>query len=291
MSDQALGLRELARRFPLQQKKEQTTAGPRILAVASGKGGVGKTSLVLNLAIAIAQQGKRVVVFDADLGMANIDILLGLIPRFTLYDVFLGHKDIDDILLEGPHNVLIIPGGSGVQELANMDYYQRKRLIESLSSFHDRADYLFIDTGAGISRNVLGFLGAAQEVLLVVTPEPTAITDAYGIMKILSKFSVHSQIKIVVNRASSRSEAKNTMTKLEMAAERFLQIKVQSLGYVREDKAVAQAVKEQEPLVIKYPHADASQDIFRLAGIILNIHVESPRGMNHFLNRLLRLFS
>jgi flagellar biosynthesis protein FlhG len=290
MSDQALRLRELARRFPF-EKTEQITTGPRILAVASGKGGVGKTSLVVNLAIAIAQQGQRVVIFDADLGLANIDILLGLIPRFTLHDVFLGHKDIDDIILEGPHNVLVIPGGSGVQELANMDYYQRQRLIEGLGRFRNRTDYLIIDTGAGISRNVLGFLGAAQEVVMVVTPEPTAITDAYGIIKILSKFSAQSQIKIVVNRASSWSEAKNTMTKLERAAERFLQVQVYPLGYVREDKTVAQAVKEQEPLVLKYPHADASQDIFRLAGVILNVNVEPPRGMNHFLNRLVRLFS
>ena len=172
MKDQAARLRELMNYGTMKQprppvpKADQT----RIIAVASGKGGVGKSNLVANLAIALSQKGKKVIVFDADLGMANLDILMGLAPRYTLYDVLYSGKELEDVVVAGPVGVQVIPGGSGIQELANVNPHQQKRLLDSLNQVTGTADYLLIDTGAGISRVVLAFLGAAHEVIIVSLP-------------------------------------------------------------------------------------------------------------------------
>ncbi|HHW08094.1 MAG TPA: MinD/ParA family protein [Clostridia bacterium] len=292
MKDQAARLRELVHDSVKKQSPPpvKQTAGTRIIAVASGKGGVGKSNLVVNLSIALAQRGKKVVIFDADLGLANLDILMGLVPRYTLYDVLYGRKELRDVIIDGPAGVQVIPGGSGIQELANVKPQDQQRLLDALQEVAAAADYVFIDTGAGISRVVVGFLAAAQEVIIVTTTEPTSLTDAYGVIKILAKYGEHAEIKTVINRVNSLQEGENAGRRLKMTALRFLNLELESLGCIREDKMLIKAVKEQQPVLLKYPFSHAAEDIQVIAGNLSNTVVPRPFGVQKFLNRLHRLF-
>lgn len=284
--DQAERLRELKRNFAGAQVKK----GPRIIAVSSGKGGVGKTNFVVNLAIALAQQEKRVVIFDADLGMANIDVLLGMIPKYTLYDVLVGNKELSEVLITGPFNVKIIPGGSGIHELANIDYYQRQKMISSLKALDYTTDFIIIDTGAGISKSVLGFASAADEVIVVMTPEPTSLTDAYGLIKAMSKFKLQSEAYLVVNRVANDQEANQSISRMERVVNRFLQLKIKPLGYIYDDKIVNKSVMKQNPFVLEYPRSKAAISIQRIAQNLLEGSYSPPKGAAGFMKRLIRLF-
>lgn len=287
MQDQAAKLRELVK----YGREDSAHHAPRIIAVASGKGGVGKTNLVVNLAIALAEMGQRVVIFDADLGLANVDVLVGVVPKYNLYDVLQGTKTISEIIVTGPAGVRIVPGGSGIQDLANLDYYQRERLVRSLKELEQDTDFLLVDTGAGISRNVLGFISAADEVIIVLTPEPTSLTDAYGVIKIMSKFKLHSEVHLVVNRVASAQEAQQTIGKMVTVVQKFLQIKVLPLGYIFDDKAVGKAVRKQEPFLLRFPDSAAAGSLRQLATNLLEGNYRPPKGTTGFLNRLIRLFS
>jgi flagellar biosynthesis protein FlhG len=287
MQDQAAKLRELVK----YGREDSAHHAPRIIAVASGKGGVGKTNLVVNLAIALVEMGQRVVIFDADLGLANVDVLVGVVPKYNLYDVLQGTKTISEIIVTGPAGVRIVPGGSGIQDLANLDYYQRERLVQSLKELEQDTDFLLVDTGAGISRNVLGFISAADEVIIVLTPEPTSLTDAYGVIKIMSKFKLHSKVHLVVNRVASAQEAQQTIAKMVTVVQKFLQIKVSPLGYIFDDKAVGKAVRKQEPFLLRFPDSAAAGSLRQLATNLLEGNYRPPKGTTGFLNRLIRLFS
>ncbi len=290
MHDQAYRLREITN-SKIIKKADNQGNGLRILAVTSGKGGVGKTNVVVNLALSLAKTGKRVMILDADLGLANIDVLMGLVPKFTLYDVLRGEKLLDDIILTGPYDLKVLPGGSGIQELANLDYYQRERLISALRTFESDVDFLIIDTGAGISRNVLAFISAADEVCVVLTPEPTSITDAYGLIKILSKFKLHDEVSLIVNMVAHSTEASQTVNKIQTVANKFLQIKVKQLGYISQDLSVGKAVRKQQPFAQLYPKAKATNDINQIAQKIMGYRVNQGKGMDGFVNRLMRLFN
>ncbi|MCR4419903.1 MAG: MinD/ParA family protein [Clostridia bacterium] len=279
MSDQAGRLRELVATgvLPL-----------RALAVASGKGGVGKTNLVVNLALALGLRGRRVVVLDGDLGLANVDVMLGLCPRYSLYDVLKGECRLEDAVLEGPANLRLIPAGSGIAELADLDGGQRVQLVNSLRRFLAGAEFLLIDTGAGIGRGVMSLLSTADEVIVVVTPEPTSLADGYALIKVLGQGRLHSRVNLVVNRAESAAEAQQVLRRLALVVNRFLDIELRYLGFVYNDPAVPKAVARQQPVVLSHPHSRAARQFNYLAGRLLEEEVPPQDG--GFMRRLLRLF-
>lgn len=268
--------------------------GTRVIAVSSGKGGVGKTSLTVNLGITLASMGQRVVIFDADLGMANAEVIMGITPLYTLFDCVYGDKEIEDVIIPGPLGVKLVSGGSGFLELANLDGARRQQLVESLSYFDRETDFLLIDTGAGISKNVLGFVAAANEVIVVVTPEPTSLTDAYSLIKVLSMFKVHSEVMIVVNKATDEREARRTAQRMESVVGQFLQINVNNIGWIVEDRLVTQAVKNQEPFSMFYPNSQPGQSISKIARYLISGQQETVAtvgtGARGFVQRLTRLF-
>ncbi|MCW3488728.1 MinD/ParA family protein [Dethiobacter alkaliphilus] len=289
MFDQAERLRQLAlgandRRKIIKQKKI-----PRVITVTSGKGGVGKTNLVVNLAIALSRLGKRVAVLDADLGLANVDIILGLLPLHNLQDVVKGTKMMEDIIITGPEGIKIIPGGSGLAEMANLSPAQRDRLLQSLMDLENAADILLIDTGAGLSRSVLSFVSAADELVVITTPEPTSITDAYGIIKVVSKLRVHQKIKLVVNQVRDHEEGTVIAERFAEVSQKFLQVDVEFLGEICSDGQVVRAVKQQQPLVTLFPRARATKDVENIAGKLLDIMPGKPRGISGFLSRFTKM--
>ncbi|MDW7651475.1 MAG: MinD/ParA family protein [Bacillota bacterium] len=289
MHDQAERLRQLALaadtgRNIIKQKKI-----PRVITVTSGKGGVGKTNLVVNLAIALSRMGKKVAVMDADLGLANVDIILGLLPLYNLGDVVRGTKTLDEIIVRGPEGMKIIPGGSGLAELADLVPEQRNRLLDSMMGLENMADILLIDTGAGLSRSVLSFVSAADEVVVITTPEPTAITDAYGIIKVVAKYKIHQQVKLVVNQVRDCREGENIAERFAEVSRKFLHVDVNFLGQICSDLQVVHAVKQQQPFITLYPRTRAAQDVNIIAEKLLDVAPEKPRGLSGFLNRLSKL--
>ncbi|HOQ06597.1 MAG TPA: MinD/ParA family protein [Clostridiales bacterium] len=265
----------------------------RVIAVTSGKGGVGKTNISVNLAIALSEQGRRVVILDADFGLANIDVLLGIVPRHTLLDVIKGRKNITEILTVGPQNVRFISGGSGVEELLRLDSKQIVRFIENISMLDRLADIIIIDTGAGISDSVMSCIMAADEILLVTTPEPTSITDAYALIKMVSGRDRSKKINLVVNRADSSSEAIDVQNKLVLVADRFLGLRLDPTGYIMNDDAVQKAVRQQQPFVLAYPRSPAARNIreisTKLTGNENTGNQQQDPGVRGFFSRLVGL--
>ncbi len=268
--DQAANLRRLV----LENNLVKRT---KTIAVTSGKGGVGKSSLSVSLAIALARNGVSVTLLDADLGLANINVILGIIPKYNLYHVIKGKKKLKDIVIEVPEGIKIIAGASGFHQLANLDQKQRMDFIESVSEL-DSDDYMIIDTGAGVSQNVLSFVLAADEVIVVTTPEPTAITDAYGIIKSIAAQVPDKSIKLIVNRVQSVSEGKRVAQRVINIAGQFLNIKVENLGFVFDDVYVGKSVRNQKPFIVSYPKSKASVCVSIIGDRITNREVEEEKG-------------
>lgn len=282
MQDQAEGLRELVGRLSsaVSVDKAKAVVTPcRVIAVTSGKGGVGKTNLSVNFALALAHQGKRILLFDADMGLANVDVMLGIIPQFTLLNVLNGQKTLSEIVVEGPGGVRLIASGSGgVQELADLSEAQRTKFLEALRELQYQSDIILIDTGAGLHRNVLAFALAAEEVVIVTTPEPTALMDAYGMIKILYREKKSPCIQVVVNMAAHQAEADEAGKKLVILAKRFLNLEVGYLGFVPRDPAMIRAVKSQRPILLSSPMSPAGVSLNRLAGLLLSSKSEIGEG-------------
>lgn len=287
MINQETKLRELARNYG--NGVDSSPSTPRIIAITSGKGGVGKTSVVVNLALQLAKMGKKVAILDADFGLSNAEILMGCIPPFSMYDVFNQKKTIAEIVVD-VYGISLIPGGSGFQEMANLDREQLDKLLTQLKGFVGSYDFLFIDTGAGISKNVLGFVVAAQEVIVVSTSEPTSLTDAYSMIKILSNFHIHSNVNVIINRALNYAEVQQTRKKLDTAVEKFLQIGINHLGYIIEDNCVAQAVKNQQPFIITNPNCNASRDIYKISCSLLQLETSKVNTIDRLIGKLVKLF-
>ncbi len=265
----------------------------RVIAVSSGKGGVGKTSLTLNLGLALIRLGYKVVIIDADLGLANIDVMINATPRYNLVDVISGEKKVSDILLRGPLDLKIVPGGSGVFELANLDRGKRQGLIDQLADLENEGDFILIDTAAGLSRNVISFVGAADDLILVTTPEPTALTDAYGMLKVLVERKLKYKSHLIVNSTRGMQQGSKTFDGLNRVVCRYLpDMKLNYLGDVRYDPAVSNAVHSFSPFVISRPRSPASVSVSRIAWRIASRDdkaVLERQGVAGFFERLKKI--
>jgi len=239
--------------------------GPKIVAVTSGKGGVGKTNVVANLSVCLSELGKKVVVLDADFGLANLDVLMGLTPRYHLGHVLFGNKLLAEIMVQGPQGIRIIPASSGLQRMSELTVAQRNHLIESFTNLDSDTDYFIIDTAAGISRNVIHFLLAAQEVIVVSAPEPTAIVDAYAVIKIILAEDHDKSIQVLINSVERAEDAQEVFCQINSVVKRFLNREVGYLGHIERDSHVLQAVRSQMLVTHRFPNAMASRSFRNLA--------------------------
>ena len=260
----------------------------RVVSVSSGKGGVGKTNIVANLAFSMSTAGLKVLVLDADLGLGNIDVLLGKAPRYNLSHVINGDLQVADILIPGPGGMQILPASSGVQDITALTPAQRMRLITSLDTVMDEADILLIDTAAGISANVMYFNVSAHDILVLVTPEPTAITDAYALMKVMRLKYGEDRFNVVVNMAASEREGEEVFRQLDLVSRRFLDISLEYCGHVPRDAALTTAVRRQSLVCDISANAPVSQSIRDLADVILAMPAPKlPEGAGHHFWRYL----
>lgn len=250
----------------------------RVIAVTSGKGGVGKTSLSVNMALQFRELGRKVVILDADFGLANVEVMLGIRPQYTLADLIFNNKSIEEIITEGPMGIGFISGGSGVQDLVNLDKDKIKKLIAKLVKLDSLYDVVIIDTGAGIADSVVEFVLSSPEVLLVVTPEPTSITDAYSLLKAVNRKKdfkrEQKSIKVITNRVENMEDGKEIFDKISIVVSKFLNIQLEYLGYIPQDKKIADAVIAQTPVSLSSPNSETAMRIRSICGTLLDVPIE-----------------
>lgn len=280
-SDQAARLRELAQfGFKAPEAASDLKKPYQIITVTGGKGGVGKSNIALNLSLALQLEKMQTLIFDADLGMANCDLLLGLTPTYHLLHLIRGVASIQELLMKGPEGLRILPGGSGIRELINLTTGELNHLLISFHELENELDYIVIDTAAGAHESVMHFIGVADRVILVTTPEPTAMLDAYSLMKILSLSDRKPKIEILINTVKTEQEAKSTANAMDSAARRHLGIPAPLLGVVSYDLKVLESVRRRTPFVIEYPDCNASLEIRAIARKILgSAEKPKPKGL------------
>ena len=282
MRDQAERLRERVQ----QSKQDRKT---KLITVTSGKGGVGKSNFSLNFGLGLNQLGHKTVLFDVDLGLANLDVLMGITPKKHLFHLLEPNTTVWDIIEQGPGGLEFIAGGSGFTQIMQLDEDKLDRLFTQLNPLQGYAETIIFDTGAGFSNESIRFMLSSDEVILVTTPEPPAITDAYAVIKLLHSRNPAITIRLVINRVTSNREGKMTADKLAMVAKRFLNMDLHSLGYVSDDPQVSKAVKQQRPFLLTYPQAQASKSIRNLVGRYLEsstMNDVSTNGLKGFLAKL-----
>lgn len=288
MSDQAQSLRNLVR-----TQSDPNVRNTRIITVTSGKGGVGKSNFTLNFALSLQKQGYKVLVFDADIGLANIDLLMGVSPKYSLYHLLKREKTIWDIIHKGYNDLEFIAGGSGFNDLMRLTEAEVDYFAEQVNQLNGYVDFIIFDTGAGLSKETLKFIVAATDTIVVTTPEPTAITDAYAIIKMVhSQGHHHVRFQLVVNRVTESHEGKQTADKISLVAKQFLNLDIPTLGFVEDDISVSKAVKKQIPFTIAFPACVASRSIERLAGrFVSGPTVPEPQngGVKGFLSKMMKL--
>lgn len=293
MQDQATRLRQLVgdkteyKTLVTEDNSASLRAGAKVLAVTSGKGGVGKTNITVNLAIALKRAGKKVLVIDADLGMANVDVVLGSRSHKHLLNLLEDGVELNNVLINGPYGVKYISGGSGIEKAIDFSMEQRQLLMQKLAACGSQADIILLDTGAGLGKNVMDFVLAADEVLLITTPEPTALTDAYAMMKAYSMYAKEKNLRLIINRVYDEQESKDVAAKLKQTAERFLQMPIDCLGYVYEDSAVMRSVRQQTPFLVANANCTAAECIEALAASLLyGREMTVKRGWKGFLQEI-----
>jgi len=294
MSDQAEVLRRIVGNMnnglaaPENRKTEKRA---RIITITGGKGGVGKTSVTVNLAIALSRLGLRIAILDVDFGLANVDLLFGITPKHTLLDLIRDEKSIFEVMTDGPNNIKFLSGGSGVEELTRLDRKKLRKFISNIALLDKLYDIILIDTGAGLSRNVMSFIMAADEIILVTTPEPTAITDAYALVKMVSRRDRKKIIRILVNKAETAREAEDIANRLLVVSEKFLSLKLNKLGYILYDDNIVKAVKLQKPFCLSNPKSQAARSMFALAdALVENRNSDDLLGARGFIQRVLSFF-
>lgn len=266
----------------------------RIITVTSGKGGVGKSNTAINLAVQFRRMGQKVIILDADFGLANIEIMFGAVPRFNLCDFIYQGKSIKDIITWGPMEVGFISGGSGITGMSNLDKDNLSAIIGNLAELDEMADTIIVDTGAGIADAVLEFLVASGEILLVTTPEPTSITDSYSLLKALSRHPRYSsettQIRVLANKVTGESEAQALYAKLQTVVERYLKVPISYLGMIPQDPMLAKAVMQQMPVSLENPKARSAMAYEAVAAKLMNREIDQSvkrRGMAAFFSHII----
>ncbi len=295
MLDQADNLRNLINKNNLEQRNKKIELSSRVITVTSGKGGVGKTNFSLNLAIQFSKFNKKVVIIDADFGLANIEVLFGILPKYNLADVLRGERDVEEVLTDGPMGIKFISGGSGLKELSNITEKQLNYFINNFSYLDAISDIIIIDTGAGISRSVVNFIKASDETIIVTTPEPTSVTDAYALIKTIKEenHGTTPDFKVVVNRVDDEEEGDEIFNKISRASSKFLGIPLQNLGYIPYDKFLVKAVKHQQPATICFPNCEFTKSIEKISYNLMDIHTEQDSektGIRGFMKRLVNIF-
>ncbi|UCG46084.1 MAG: MinD/ParA family protein [Phycisphaerales bacterium] len=268
--------------FYLQQMMENYKSRAGTLVVTSGKGGVGKTSIAVNLAVCMAASNKKVLLFDADMSLGNVDILMDLNSRYNVSHLLSGRRSIEEITCTGPAGLEVICGASGLAELADIGDFQRERLLSELSRLQTENDMIVIDTAAGISKAVAGFCLSADHVLVVATPEAAAITDAYAMIKLLAKNAFAGRISVVVNMAETMAEGRNVYRQIANAATHFLGANVYGAGVLLRDERLTQAVRMRKPVVLAYPKSMIATSLLELAARLSNGMQAQPREQSFF---------
>ncbi len=283
MIDQAKHLREKM----LQKKSKKSTRQTRVIAVTSGKGGVGKSNFALNFALSLTEQNKKVLILDVDLGFANIDVLLGRSPEESIASLIEKDLSIWDIIEEGPRGLQFISGGAGFDEMFHLDDTKIDKLFHEMSQLQRTVDYIILDTGAGLSYENMRFILAADDVILVTTPEPTSITDAYSVVKMVQAKDPNVKMSLVVNQCTSENEANQTAENFKHVTTKFLNKEIGLLGSIPQDGVVPTAVKRQVPFVMAYPNSQAAQAMNKLAYGYLELPVPYKLGLKGFLLKIL----
>jgi flagellar biosynthesis protein FlhG len=268
-------------------EREKRKKYVKTIAVASGKGGVGKTNITAGLAIALSRLGKKVLIVDADLGLSNINILLNKQAKHNIRHLLDGELSLKEILIEGPHGIRILPAGEGVQDLTRLDEFQRLKLLQAYDSYDGEIDVLLIDISAGISDNVTFFCSAAQDLIVVTTPEPTAWVDAYHLIKVLYTEYRENKFHLLVNSAGTEEEARDVFTTLTNATDRFLNISLDYLGYLPYDEDVKQAIRAQRSFMDMFPNKFISKCVNEIAKKILNQPEKIKGSLQFFIGNLL----
>ena len=283
--DQAQQLRNIIKQQNMQQQHLA-----RVITVTSGKGGVGKSNMSVNMAIQLSRLGKKVIILDADFGLANVEVMLGTRPKYNMADMIFGGKDIRDVICKGPENIGFISGGSGIKELSNLSKDQIYGIINMMYGLDSLADIIIIDTGAGISDAVIDMVLASSEVLLVTTPEPTSITDAYALLKTINKTpgfnAENTRIRMIGNRTLNMSDGYDLYNKLNSVVERFLSMKMEYLGAVPFDVNLTKAVMRQQPVSIAYPNTPAVKSIKAMAKTLIDMEQSETRSVRTGLSGL-----
>ena len=279
MNDQAAGLRRMMKQKPVQ-----------VIAVASGKGGVGKTNVSVNLSLALAAAGKQVMLLDADLGLANVDLLLGLSNKWNLSHVINGERSLEEIIIDGPDGLKIIPAASGTQMMAELSAKQHAGIIRAFSELHTPVDMLVVDAAAGISDSVISFTRASHEVIVVVCNEPTSLTDAYALIKVLSDQHGIQRFNILANMTRSPTEGSTLFTKLTRVTDHYLDVSLNFIGAIPYDEYLVKAVKRQQPVLKAYPQAVSSQAFRKIAGKIKDwpLPDQANGQLEFFVERLIQ---
>lgn len=286
MNDQAAVLRE-----KVLKKHQNSLRNCKTLAVLSGKGGVGKSNLSLNLSLALTKQKQRVLLFDMDIGMGNIDILIGQTASYTLVDLLEKKLSIQQIIKKGPQNLAYVAGGTGISSVFEWSPSDLAHLIQELNSLTNQYDYMIFDMGAGMSESVLKFLKAVDEMIVVTTPEPTSITDAYAAIKLAASYSVSAPVRLIINKTLSEKEGNQTYERFNRAVQQFLNVSISLLGIVPDDQAVQKAVNRQIPFLLQDPKSKASTSLVDMVNILVpqdDRTATNTQGM--FIRRLKRFF-